>query len=345
MTASRCVGVGMERVRVEAEAGDGQALRLDLGADVPRLARRQVRDVDVARAGVAAGRAGRLRPAGDLEDLEAARGGPVGDLHERRLRERRGQEPELHRAASVVTGCGGSGPRCDRRRPSVPRGRCGRWPRRRASRRGRRRTWGSRGGRRAPRPPRPRRRRGSVHRRCRRSPRRGRPAGRDAAWPAGAHQGGVADEDLVRPLAVAEPGLVGLLGVPRPGAVAAVDLVDERVLPTGADLGDADRAAGAAVEAEQDRGRVLGRDVARDGLGRPLGRERLDRPGRLVARLDEGGQVGHHLRRRAGRSRRSSGPASASRCRRPRGARRRAPAAGASSSRCRAAASPGSSGR
>ena len=98
------LGVGMERVRVEAQAGDGQALGLDLGPDVRGLPGRQVRDVDVARARVAAGRAGGLRPAGDLEDLEAGLGGPVGHLHEGRVRERRGQEPELHRAASVMAG-------------------------------------------------------------------------------------------------------------------------------------------------------------------------------------------------------------------------------------------------
>ena len=44
-------------------------------------------DVDVAGAGVAAGRAGGARPAGDLERLEADRCRPVGDLEQRRVRE------------------------------------------------------------------------------------------------------------------------------------------------------------------------------------------------------------------------------------------------------------------
>ena len=63
------------------------------------------------------------------------------------------------------------------------------------------------------------------------------------------------------PVAVADPELVGLLGVPGDAThVDAVDLVLERVLPAGADLGDADRAARAVLEAQQDRGDVLGRD-------------------------------------------------------------------------------------
>ncbi len=65
--------VRMERVRVVAEPGDGQALRRDLVDDLGRLAGRQVGDVDVRRAGVAPGRPGRARPAGDLEALEARR--------------------------------------------------------------------------------------------------------------------------------------------------------------------------------------------------------------------------------------------------------------------------------
>ena len=58
---------------VEALFGEGRddLAALDVG---------QAGDVDVAGAGVAAGRAGRARPAGDLERLEAGAGGPVGDL-------------------------------------------------------------------------------------------------------------------------------------------------------------------------------------------------------------------------------------------------------------------------
>ena len=41
------VRVGVERVRIEAEPRDGEALRLDLGADVPRLVAGQARNVDV----------------------------------------------------------------------------------------------------------------------------------------------------------------------------------------------------------------------------------------------------------------------------------------------------------
>ena len=77
---------------------------------------------------------------------------------------------------------------------------------------------------------------------------------------------------------------------------AAVDLPDERVLPAGADLADAHGAARAVGEAQEDRRGVLGRDLARHGLGGALRRERLDRAGRLVADLDERRQVGHHRR-------------------------------------------------
>src|SRR6188508_712237 len=96
------LGVGMERVRVVAEAGDRQPLGRELVDDLRGLVVGQVLDVDVARASVAPRRSGRLRPAGDLEDLEVGAGRPVGDVHQRRIRERGGQEAELH--ASVSTG-------------------------------------------------------------------------------------------------------------------------------------------------------------------------------------------------------------------------------------------------
>ena len=61
-----------------------------------RLRRREVGDIDVRGPGVAARRPGGLRPAGDLQRLEAGGRRPVGDLHQRRVRERRSQETELH---------------------------------------------------------------------------------------------------------------------------------------------------------------------------------------------------------------------------------------------------------
>ncbi len=94
------LGIGMKRVRVVAETRDRQALGRDLVGDLRRLLVRQVLDVDVARAGVTAGRPGRPRPARDLEDLEVGARGPVRNLHQRRLGERRGQEPELHARVS-----------------------------------------------------------------------------------------------------------------------------------------------------------------------------------------------------------------------------------------------------
>ena len=92
--------VRMERIRVEAEAGDREALGLDLCPDIPGLRRRQVRDVDMAGARVPARRAVAPRPARDLEDLEALRGGPLRHFRQRGLRERGGQEAELHRGCS-----------------------------------------------------------------------------------------------------------------------------------------------------------------------------------------------------------------------------------------------------
>ena len=82
-----------------------------------------------------------------------------------------------------------------------------------------------------------------------------------------------------------------------------------------------------------------------DGLGGELGREGLDRAGRLAARLDERRQLGHHRDDPlAGDERHQVEPVRADVADRP----ERAAALGlraASSSRSRAAASPGSSGR
>ena len=115
--------------------------------------------------------------------------------------------------------------------------------------------------------------------------------------PGGAHEGGVADEDLVRPLAMADPGLVGLLAVPGPGAVRPVDLVDERVLPAGADLRDAHGAAGAAVEARAGSWPCPRSRSSRSTVSAERSVENVSTgPGRLVARPDERGQVGHHRR-------------------------------------------------
>ena len=93
--------VRMKWIRVEPETGDAEALRADLRDELrcPRL--RQVRDVDVGGPGIAARRAGRSGPAGDLDRLEPVGRGPVGDLHEGRVRERSGEQAEPHRATSV----------------------------------------------------------------------------------------------------------------------------------------------------------------------------------------------------------------------------------------------------
>ena len=117
--------------------------------------------------------------------------------------------------------------------------------------------------------------------------RRGGPPGR-------AHQRGIANEDLVRPISMADPQLVGLLGVPERGRRGAVDLVLQGVLASGAQLADGDRPAGAVLEPQQNRRHVLSGDVALERLGRALRREGLHRTRRLAAGRDEGRQVCHH---------------------------------------------------
>ena len=90
--------VGVERVRVVAQTRDGEPFRRDLVDDLARLARRQVGHVDVTGPGIAPGRARGTRPARDLEALETVGGRPVGDVQQRRLRERGGQKAESHRS-------------------------------------------------------------------------------------------------------------------------------------------------------------------------------------------------------------------------------------------------------
>jgi hypothetical protein len=97
------LGVGVERVRVVAQARDREALGGDLTGELRSLRGRQVRHVDVRRACVASDRSVGARPARDLDALEAVDRGPVDDVHQRRLGEGRGQQPEPHRAMPVGT--------------------------------------------------------------------------------------------------------------------------------------------------------------------------------------------------------------------------------------------------
>ena len=281
----------MERVGVEAQARDRQALGADLVDDLRRLRRGQVGDVDVARPGVAPGGAAGLRPAGDLEHLEAG-----------------GRRPSRRPPSAACRGRARSGSRASWLEPPAGWSRRGgaaarststqrecarRSRRRRASRRGRRRRSRTAGGRPAGRPRRPRRSPGRAPRTCRRNPRRGRRAGRGRSA-GSAHQGGVAEQHLVGPVAMADPELLGSLRSPRRRGGGAVDLVAQRVLAAGADLGDGHGAARAVGEAQQDRGDVLGAHRPGHGVGGPIGGERLDRTRRLLAGGDERGQVGHH---------------------------------------------------
>ena len=142
--------VGVERVGVEAQAARStRPLRSISRDDLRRLAGGQVGDVDVARPGVAARRRRSVRGQQAISRTSkpfAAR--PVGDLHERRVGERRGQQAELHRAhppgRAADNGGGGGAVDQSTQRPSrALRRSC----RRRASLRGRRRTWRTAAGR------------------------------------------------------------------------------------------------------------------------------------------------------------------------------------------------------
>src|SRR3954471_7030958 len=88
--------IGMQRVRIVAEAGNVELLCLHRGDDVFPLRGGEIGDVDVAGSGIAPGRAAGLRPAGDLENLETSTACPGRDLIERRVGERGRQEAELH---------------------------------------------------------------------------------------------------------------------------------------------------------------------------------------------------------------------------------------------------------
>ena len=93
---SRCDEIGVQRVGIEAQTADVEALCGDLGLDLSGLCIGQVGHVDVGGAGVLSLDAAAHGPAGDLQHLEVLARSPVGNLHQRGLRERRGQEAELH---------------------------------------------------------------------------------------------------------------------------------------------------------------------------------------------------------------------------------------------------------
>ena len=257
------------------------------------------------RAGVPAGRAGRRRPARDLEDLEAVRGRPVGDVHERRVRERRGQEAELHRASPDhgARRVGGA----PRRSTSTqrPRGRCSAiasptsissWPSANVAIR--------RAGRQAAR--RRRRRRSARNSAQNVSP-------KPSTWPPGRRgcrlAGRPISAGLRRRISFGRSRWPshrwsGCLGVPRPRPAAAVDLVLEGVLPAGADLarwsprrGRRWRSAAGSTPTSS-----VGH-LAADGVG-GRARSRTSRrvPWAACRIVDERRELGHAPRRSAGRS-------------------------------------------
>ena len=82
-------GFGVEVVRVVRERRDPEAGALEGRVDRVGV---EALDVDVADARVAPLLAAGRRPAGDLERLETLRRGPVGDLVEREVGERGGQQ-------------------------------------------------------------------------------------------------------------------------------------------------------------------------------------------------------------------------------------------------------------
>ena len=90
--------VRMEVVRVVGERGDLEPVAVE---QLAHLARVEGVDVDVRHARVPAPLSPAARPAGDLERLEALGGRPLGDLAERQVGQRSGQEAELHRSTST----------------------------------------------------------------------------------------------------------------------------------------------------------------------------------------------------------------------------------------------------
>ncbi len=81
----------------------------------------------------------------------------------------------------------------------------------------------------------------------------------------GRQEAALTGEHLARPLAMAEPELVGAFGASGGGAGRAIDLECQRVLAAEAHLRDHHRAARTALEAEQDVRRVLGGPVRNEG--------------------------------------------------------------------------------
>ena len=245
----------MERVRVEAQPGDRQALAADLGGELAAPRRPTGSRRRCARSRRSGGSGRSCAASRRSRCLEAVGGGPVDDLHRAasrgtarsagRASSRRPPGTATRRPAIDVhpaTAPGALGDRVVDEHLVVAVGEGG---------------IGGSGGRPARRP---RRRRwpGTGPRTCRRSPRRDRPAappppGRPAHMRAGF---------LIR-ISFGRsrwPSQIwsGFSESQAIGAVGAVDLPLERVLPAGADLRHADRAAGAVLEAEQDRRRVLG---------------------------------------------------------------------------------------
>ena len=150
----------------------------------------------------------------------------------------------------------------------------------------------------------------------------------------GAQQAGIAQQDLVGLVAVAEPELLVPLGVPRERACAS-----RRPRSAASSCGrrsPARRRASRACRRRSAAGCARGprssscASVALDVAGVRVGLHLADRPAPHRDRGRRGRRAGSP---RAGRSRTGRGRASASRCRRPRAARRRARARAASSSR------------
>src|ERR1043166_7697629 len=119
------VGVRVEGVRVVGKGGDPQAIAVEKLQDGARV---EVVDVDVGDACVAPVFAAARWPARNLERLEAVLLGPLRDLLERLVRERRGQQAEFHRAAAL-TGRSTSTHRCSRElRATASQTRLSSWP-------------------------------------------------------------------------------------------------------------------------------------------------------------------------------------------------------------------------
>src|SRR6185312_2279687 len=99
------------------------------------------------------------------------------------------------------------------------------------------------------------------------------------------HEGRVLDLDLIRPVAMSDPQVVGTFAVPRHTRLRAVNLEPEIILAARAHLAGGETPASPLAHAEHHRAEVFGVDGHVFGLPRGRGAKRSHRLLRTLARL------------------------------------------------------------